>query len=198
MIPAGYMYKRVVVRPDWLKAEAVFDVYSLSSCISDYFADYINYWKHNGHWLFDSPQVIEDIAKNEGIDLSGTFLFYYETYEYEFDEDSKEWSAFTPEPSFVTDVQVPLDKHLEGFDVTAFTGHTSPECSPLSCNSLATTIPVNEHCLFNTFAEAKEALEGGLFKNSEPGPYRIFAVYTVGNGLTNHSTGPAHKIAQSG
>lgn len=198
MIPAGYMYKRVVVRPDWLKVEAVFDVYSLSSCISDYFADYINYRKHNGHWLFDSPQVIEGIAKNEGIDLSGTFLFYYEAYEYELDEDSKEWSAFTPEPSFVTDVQVPLDKHLEGFDVTTFTGHTSPECSPLSCNSLATTIPVNEHCLFNTFTEAKEALEGGLFKNSEPGPYRIFAVYTVGNGLTNHSTGPAHKTAQSG
>jgi hypothetical protein len=198
MIPVGYIYKKVVARPDWLKADAVFDIYSLSNCISEDFADYINYWKHNGYWLFNSPQVIEDIAKNEGVDLSGTTLFYYEAYEYEFDEDTKEWSAFTPEPSFVTDVQVPMDKHLEGFDVTTFTAHTSPECSPLSCNSLATTIPVNEHCLFNTFAEAKEALEGGLFQNSEPGPYRIFAVYTPGNGLTNHSTGPAHKAAQTG
>jgi hypothetical protein len=26
MIPVGYMYKRVITRPDWLKAEAVFDL----------------------------------------------------------------------------------------------------------------------------------------------------------------------------
>jgi hypothetical protein len=32
---------------------------------------------------------------------------------------------------------------------------------------------------FKTFAEAKEALEAGIFENSEHGPYRIFAVYTV-------------------
>ena len=182
MIPVGYIYKRVVARPEWLKASAVSDVYSLSGCISEDFADYINYWKHNGYWLFDSPQIMEDMAKNEGLDLSGTTLFFYEAYEYEFDEDSKEWSALKSEPSFVTDVLVPTKKHLEGFDVATFTVHTSPECSPLSCNSLATTIPVNQHCLFNTFAEAKEALEGGLFENSEPGPYRIFAVYTLSDG----------------
>lgn len=117
MIPAGYMYKKVAMKPDWLKAETVLDIYSLSHCISDDFTDYIDYWQHNGYWLFNAPAVIEEIAANEGIDLSG--------------------------------------------------------------NSLATDIPVNEHCLFRTFQEAKEAIEGGLFKNSEPGPYRIFAVYTV-------------------
>lgn len=196
MIPVGYIYKRVIVRPDWLKAEAIFDIFSLSNCISDDFADYINYWKHNGYWLFNSPEAIEEIATNEGIDLSGTTLFYYEAYEYEFDEDSNKWSAFTPEPAFVTEVLAPMDKHLEGFDVATFSAHTSPECSPLSCNSLATAIPVNTHCLFNTFAEAKGALEGGLFKNSEPGPYRIFAVYTVGNDPENHSPKPAERAAQ--
>ena len=180
MIPVGYMYKRVVVRSDWLKIESVFDVYSVSNCISNDFAEYINYWKHNGYWLFNSPKVIEEIATNEGIDLSGTTLFYYEAYEYEFDEESNKWSPFTPESSFVTDVYVPMDKHLEGFDVITFSNHTTPECSPLSCNLLATAIPVNKHCLFNTFAETKDALEGGFFKNSEPSPSRIFAVYTVG------------------
>ena len=192
------MYKRVVVRPDWLKAGTILDVYSLSNCISDAFADYINFWKHNGYWLFNSPGVIEEIAENEGIDLSGTTLFYYEVYEHEFDEKPNDWPTFTPEPSFETNVRVPTDKHLEGFDVTTFYAHTNPECSPLSCNSLAADIPVNEHCLFNTFEEAKEAIERGLFKNSEPGPYRIFAVYTVKSGLTNHSTGPARKAAQVG
>ena len=43
MIPIGYMYKRIALRPDWLKADAVVDVYSLSSHISEDFAFYINY-----------------------------------------------------------------------------------------------------------------------------------------------------------
>ncbi|MGE5840429.1 MAG: hypothetical protein ACM34H_10875 [Deltaproteobacteria bacterium] len=190
------MHKKVVARPDWLKIDTVFDVYSVSSCISEDFADYINYWKHNGYWFFNSPQVIEDIARNQTIDLVGMTLFYYEAYEYEFDEDSKEWSAFTPEASFMTDVQVPIDKHLEGFDVVTFSARTSAECSPLSCNLLATRIPVNEHCLFNALEEAKGALERGLFQQSEPGPYRIFAVYTLGGGLTDYSSASAHKAAQ--
>lgn len=173
------MYKKVAARPDWLKAPAVLDIYSLSNCISDDFADYINYWKHNGYWLFNSPGAIEEIAANEGIDLSGTTLFYYEVYEYEFDEKSNDWSTFTLEPSFETNVHVLTAKRLEGFDVATFCAHASPECSPLSCNSLAADMPVNEHCLFNTFEEAKEAIERGLFKNAELGPYRIFAVYTA-------------------
>ena len=55
MIPVGYMYKKIVIKPDWLKAANIVDVYSLSNCISHGFADYINYWQHNGYWLFDSP-----------------------------------------------------------------------------------------------------------------------------------------------
>jgi len=68
---------------------------------------------------------------------------------------------------------------LEGFDVTSFVVHTSPECSPLSCNSLAEKIPTNRHCLFNTFDEAKSAIDNGMFAGAEPGPYRIIAVYSV-------------------
>jgi hypothetical protein len=56
---------------------------------------------------------------------------------------------------------------------------TSPECSPLSCNSLATGIVVNRHCLFDSFEQAVRALEAGAFDNSEPGPFRIFAVYKI-------------------
>lgn len=54
MIPAGYMAKRVVRKPDWLTTNRVEDIYSVSGCISKDFADYITFWKHNGYWLFDS------------------------------------------------------------------------------------------------------------------------------------------------
>ena len=57
MFPAGYMAKRVAARPDWLPAARVSSIYSVSGCISKDFTDYIKFWKHNGYWLFDSPDL---------------------------------------------------------------------------------------------------------------------------------------------
>lgn len=68
MIPVGYMAKRVSVRPEWIKAEGVADIYSVSGCVSEAFADYIRYWKHNGYWLFDSREVIRQLAQENCID----------------------------------------------------------------------------------------------------------------------------------
>ncbi len=179
MIPIGYMFKKVVQRPDWLKTAAVDDIYSLSECISKNFAPYMNYENHNGYWLFDSPAVMEKIARDNGVDLAGMTLFYYEAFEEEFDEESRRWSAFEPEPPFPTNIEKPASVHLEGFDVATFYMGNSPECSPLSCNYLATKLPVNRHCLLETSEQAKQYLEAGQFDASEPGPFRIFAVYTL-------------------
>jgi hypothetical protein len=92
MTPAGYMAKRVVTKPTWLGAPNVLDVYSVSCCVSEDFADYIPHWKHNGYWLFDSPKLIRVVSQEEGTDLTGTRLFYYEVYEYEF--DGAKWNSF--------------------------------------------------------------------------------------------------------
>ena len=97
MIPAGYMAKHVAARPDGLKANQVKDIYSVSNCISDDFADYINFWKHNGYWLFDSPEIIRSVAKEHSIDIINARLFFYEIYKYEYDEDEKSWNPFVPE-----------------------------------------------------------------------------------------------------
>ena len=179
MLPVGYMFKKVMQRPDWLNADGVDDIYSLSGCISEYFTDYIDYWKHNGYWLFNSPTIMKDIAADKSLDLSEMTLFYYEVFEDEFDGDLCKWSRFKPEKSPPTNVAKPDKARLEGYDVTTFFAHSSPECSPLSCNSLAREIAVNRHCLFDSFEQAKAALETGKFDNTEPGPHRIFAVYSV-------------------
>jgi hypothetical protein len=177
MVPVGYMAKRVVARPDWLPAERVSSIYSVSGCVSDNFTDYINFWKHNGYWLYDSPETIIEIARENGIDLAETVLFFYEAHELQF--DSGEWMRFEPEPSFGTNVSVPEAKVLEGYDVVTFVAQTSPECSPLSCNSLASEVETNSRCLLQSFEQARKLLEHGTFNDSEPGPYRIFAVYSV-------------------
>ncbi len=175
MIPVGYMAKRISVRPDWIEAGRVADVYSVSGCISEDFGDYINYWKHNGYWFFDSPQTIVQLARQNSIDLTGTKLFY-EAYELEFDDVGGHWTTFKPEPSFTTQVVLPAERALEGYDVVTFSVRTSAECSPLSCNSLAAEVQTNQHCLLPSFERAQQLLEGGKFKHTEPGPYRIFAV----------------------
>ena len=89
------------------------------------------------------------------------------------------WTAFVPESSFGTDVSVPEAKALEGYDVVTFYVQTSPEHSPLSCNSLASEVDTNERCLLHSLEQARTLLENGTFNDSEPGPYRIFAVYSV-------------------
>lgn len=179
MAPAGYMLKHIVPCPSWIKAAGVADIVAVSGCVSKDFADYIDHWRHNGYWLFNRPSDMDAITVREGLNRSDLTLFYYEVYEREFDDSEKQWLEFAPEASFVTMVEKPAKARLEGFDVVSFSTGQAPECSPLSCNALADTIDVNEHCLFATLEDAKAALESGKFDNSEPGPFRIFAVYRV-------------------
>jgi hypothetical protein len=179
MIPVGYMAKSSCEKPKGLGLLPVIDVYSVSSCINDDFADYINSWKQNGYWLFDSPEIIRDVAHEMSVPLDGARLFFYEAYEKEFDEKKMEWSSFAPDSGMQTDVMIPAEKCLERFDLVTFYARNEPECSPLSCCRLAESIPTNEHCLMRSFDEAKSALEAGAFSGAEPGPYRVFSVYSV-------------------
>jgi hypothetical protein len=154
--------------------------------VSSDFAEYINFWKHNGYWLFDSAEVIVDLARGNSIDLAGTLLFFYEVFEQQYHAGT--WTPFTPEPTFRTVVTPPETRQLEGFDVVTFSSQTSPECSPLSCNGLAANVPTNTHCLLESFEDARRLIENGTFDDSEPGPHRIFAVYSVA--WPGHATQP--------
>jgi hypothetical protein len=179
MIPVGYMAKKIVKRPDWLSSESVIDICSVSNCVSNNFANYFPFWKHNGYWFFDTAHAIEQLARENGIDLSGVKFFFYEVHERQYDEEKKSWNDIQPEPSFLTKVRPPTERKLEGYDVVSFWSGMAAECSPLSCNSVAQDVPVNTHCLLQNFAEAKSHLESGRFDDTEPGPFRIFAVYSL-------------------
>ena len=181
------MYKKIAIVADldWFQSNSVKDVYSVSGCISGDFTDYINYWKHNRFWFFDTSVIIEEIAANESLDLSDMTLLYYEVYEEEYNDKTDYWQPLAPE-SFCefpqpTNVILPKKKKLEGFDVVSYSTSSCHECSPLSCNGLHEEISVNRHCLFETFNEARNALDRGTFSypHCEPGTYRIIAVHTV-------------------
>jgi hypothetical protein len=179
MFPVGYMYKSISLKPDWIKSSKVVDIYSVSSCVSEDFTDWIDYWKHNGHWFFNKPTIIQEIAKTNDISLSEMDLFYYLAYEKQWDVDDEKWNPYEPEESFQTNVIEPKEYNLEGYDIVSFSCQSSPECSPLSCNNMSQEINVNKHCLLSSFEEAKKYVEDGKFNDCEPGPYRIFEVYSV-------------------
>lgn len=177
MIAAGYLAKRVPAQaPDWMKAPAVRSVYSVSSCVNADVTEDIPRWKQNGFELFNSPDEIRSIAQIEGLGLQGAQLFYYEAYEREF--DGGEWYPIKPDPDYESDVIEPQKKSLEGFDVVALCDGPNSH-SPLSCNSLAPEVSTNEHCLFATQQDAESSLIGGRFEDAEPGPCRIYAVYST-------------------
>lgn len=180
MIPIGYMAKRIPEKPEYLKAPQVLDVYSVAACVNDDVADYGDYWKHNGWWFFDTPEVIQRLSREHSINLQGMRLFYYEAYEFEFDEEG--WRPFSPSEDSWKDslgVVAPSHKTLDGYDVVTIEDSPAPAHSPLSCNSLAEAVRTNHHCLFDTFEEARGAVNSGQFDESEPGALRIFAVYSV-------------------
>jgi len=177
MIPMGYMLKKVVASPEWLGVASVESIHAVSGCVSENFLDYITLWKHNDWWLFDNPSILRSIAADHQLDLDALTLFYYEAFENEYVATAGVWRPI--EPDGPTNVDLPPTKSLSGYDVVTFWLQTSPECSPLSCNSLAREMIVNRFCLFDDFATAFDSLEQGKFNNSEPSPYRIFAVYTV-------------------
>lgn len=177
MIPVGYMAKRIPTQvPDWLKAPAVRDIYSVSSCVNTDLTDNVPRWKLNGYGLFNSPEELGSIAKSEGLDTNGMSLFYYEVYELEF--DGEEWLPIAADSDYPTEVRATLEKRLEGFDVVT-SCHGPNSHSPLSCNSVAEEVDTNEHCLFTTRGQAEVSLTSQIFAHGEPGPYRIYAVYST-------------------
>jgi hypothetical protein len=196
MIPAGYLAKRSVKRPEQFgeKMPQVVDIFSVSSCVNDNFAEYVDFWKHNDYWFFDSPEIIQETCSERFIELSGCLLFFYEVYSLQFDGTT--WIPFVFDSGLSTNVSKPAEKRIDGFDVVTYFAGNAPECSPLSCNGLAERIPTNPHCLLDTFNEAKQALESGSFSQSEPGRTELWQ-YTplTGPGLCDGIlTKPQHRM----
>lgn len=181
MTPLGYIAKRIAPRPDWLAVSHVQEIFSIANCVSKEFADYVHYWKHNGYWLFDRPEWIVDICHENMIDMSDLTFLYLESDLTQFDPDRKQWVRFEPNASFSTCVKKMDNTRLLGYDVTTLHCCETPEHSPLSCNHLAHSLPVNQYCLIDNLDDARHYITQGAFANSEPGFLRIIAVHRLEN-----------------
>jgi hypothetical protein len=173
MILAGYFARRIELKPDHLDASGVRDICSVSECISSGAEGWISAWRHNGFGWFNS---IDDALSVVPQPLRAEFrLFAYRIHAELFRGAAR---AAVAVPEDVHPEPLPDGFRSIGFDSASKSSAlgTSLECSPLSCNGLASELPVNEHCLFPTLEAALAGAARFAVEQPEPGEYYVVEV----------------------
>jgi hypothetical protein len=169
----GYFPKIVVARPGWLADPRPRQICSVSDCISSGPDDWIDRWLHN--WLGWFNTIADAWSVVPAPDVARYRLFAYRLAPMFYRQGR-------PEP-----VDVPVDVHPEpipaafrslGFDAFSKSslGILGFECSPLSCNSMASEFVVNQYCLLPTAEEAHSAAKRFSVEQPEPGDYYLAEV----------------------
>jgi hypothetical protein len=173
MILAGYFARRIEPKPDLLQASAVREICSVSECISSGAEDWISAWRHNGFGWFnsigDAVSVVPEARRGE------FRLFAYRLHSKVFRGTRR---AALAVPEDVHPEPLPEEFRSIGFDSASRSSEQglSLECSPLSCNGLASELPVNEHCLFPTLDAAIAGAGKFAAEQPEPGDYYVVEV----------------------
>jgi hypothetical protein len=166
----GYFAKKTVVGPEWLKAAGIREVCSASNCISEAPSRWIDAWKHNAHWLYDTPELAASVIAED----EGAFEMYaFKQYPVRIDAgEISDESVSEPNVALLTG-----DFQFVGYDAVARSCGNAFECSPLSCNQAAESLSANSRCLFDTLEEAVEGAKEFSQGPWEPGPYYVVEVY---------------------
>lgn len=172
LILIGYFPRIVVTNPDWLKDVPVIeDICSVSHCISGPPPHWIDKWKHNELWAYDTPELAWSVVPRQ--DRGRYTLFAYRMLPRLFDEDGETEFAIpklatTPLPEAFTRI---------GYDAVSRPYGAGFECSPLSCNYVARDYPVNRHCLVDHLDTAISMARAFGIGKCEPGPYLVIEVW---------------------
>ncbi|RYD83747.1 MAG: hypothetical protein EOP84_07430 [Verrucomicrobiaceae bacterium] len=173
MVPTfiGYFPKRTEKRPDWLSAAGVEEVCSMADCVSSGPDGWLNHWRHNEMWVYDTPALAWSVVPSETrgeFDLYAYFLFPLHFVEGR--EEPFQIPALNP---------APLDAsfHRLGYDLVSRWANSTFEHSPLSCNHLAEEIPVNRFCLIDDAQTVLRLASEVEAMGAEPGPYHVVEVW---------------------
>ena len=173
MIDAGFFAKRIEPKPEFLKAPGVREICSVSGCISSGPEKWIELWLHNDLGWFnriaDAGRVIP------GGEEAHYRLFAYRLYPEVFTRTGRVPLVIPPN---VAPEAISGDFRRLGFDSAnkSMESVLGLECSPLSCNSMADELAVNEFCLFAELSAAIAAAERFAAEQPEPGDYYVVEV----------------------
>ena len=167
----GFFPKKTAPKPDFLKADHVTEIASVSNCISAGPANWIQHWRHNAYGFFDSERIAESVL---GADEQRFDMYAFALYQVVADDGNFEAERVISEAENPS-----TDYELLGYDVVSKSVSDFFECSPLSCNSLADKVAVNAYCLIDDQGDAFKLLldMGQKYTGVEPGPYFLFRVH---------------------
>ena len=173
MILAGYFARRIEPKPELLKAPGVREICSVSECISSGAESWISAWRHNGLGWFNS--VADALGVVPELQRPEFRLFAHRVYPELFRGRERIALMF---PDDMRPEPLPEGFRSLGFDSASKSSEQglSLECSPLSCNYMASEMAVNEHCLFPTLDAAIAGAEKFAAEQPEPGDYYVVEV----------------------
>jgi hypothetical protein len=187
----GFLPKKVAsCAESWIGVPNVREICSVSQCISATppgMFDSNKVWNLNRAGLYnDSGSAFNDIPPDERDECE---LFAYKAYNIELDDNGvREIDILEHLPGYPATINPKPDLsgfHRIGYDLVQEIGYLGFGCSPLSCNSLAGDVKVNEFCLIDDLHYAIEV--GVKFEaiGAEPPPYYVFEVYRKRGGRPN-------------
>lgn len=166
----GYFPKKVVHRPDWLKAAGVTAIRSVSTCISKAPEGWIQSWTHNDLFIYSTRAAAAAVVPQA--ELGQYELHAYRMLPSVFDHGERRAIEL---PKLGVEPLAPEFQSV-GFDAVSRSWASTFDCSPLSCNLMAQEIATNEHCLLSNLAVAEEVAHRFAREEPEPGPYYVLEV----------------------
>jgi len=182
--------------PNYRLPPGVTEIANVGHYTSDGPANWIDQWRHNGMWFFDSEALARKvIADAIQIDIESdsqrdppwrvklsrepgcSYDFYaYRMFPCRFVDGRQE-------PYDLSGLQcdpLPTDYERLGCDAVNWSGSAHLGCSPLFCNGRAGDIPVNRFCLIDEPERAlalAQIFSGSHGNGCEPGDYFVLEVW---------------------
>lgn len=173
VIDAGYFAKQIEPKPEFLNAPGVREICSVSECISSGPEGWVEHWLHNEFgWFNCAVDAIRVIPSGHESEYR---LFGYRLHPEIFRNGNRVPLTI---PADVRPEAIPSTFRSLGFDSLnkSMESVLGLECSPLSCNSMADEIEVNEFCLFPEIDAAIAGAERFSREQPEPGDYYVVEV----------------------
>ena len=175
----GYCAKHSFIMPFAGHAR---EIASVSDCLSERPKGWVDRWDFNRATCWNTEAAAWASVPAESIDEF--HVFAYRLVPLLFDKSGIETPTTNDQlfpqklPSLPPDLAWP-HFHRIGYDVVkqnAAMGILGFGCSPLSCNGMAESIPVNDFCLLDDLESAMAVARRFGVEQPEPGPYIVIEV----------------------
>lgn len=168
-------FPKITECPEPFREAGLQEICFVSECISEGPPGWIDAWKHNEWFVFDSEELAWEMVPG---DRAAYDMYAYKILPVRF---NGEITPIDVKPSATGDLS---GYEFLGYDIVSRSCDSAFECSPLSCNGGYKEFRVNTHCLIDEleYAWGIASEIGGSAKEKggwEPGPYFLVAVYRL-------------------